>query len=41
MRVVGVTGYAESGKPQELLDKYGLTSAAVATAAREVLAARP
>jgi transketolase len=41
LRAVGLTGYAESGKPQELLDKYGLTSAAVATAAREVLAARP
>jgi transketolase len=41
LRVVGVIGYAESGKPQELLDKYGLTSAAIATAAREVLAARP
>jgi transketolase len=40
LRVVGLSTYAESGKPQELLDKYGLTSEAVATAARAVLAAR-
>jgi transketolase len=40
LRVVGLSGYAESGKPQELLDKYGLTAEQVATAAREALAAR-
>jgi transketolase len=32
--------YAESGKPDELLEKYGLTSAAVVKAAREVVGKR-
>ena len=40
LELVGLSGYAESGKPQELLDKYGLTASAITTAAREVLAAR-
>lgn len=39
LRVVGLSGYAESGAPQQLLDKYGLTADAIATAAREVYAA--
>jgi transketolase len=40
LRAVGLATYAESGKPQELLDKYGLTADAIAHAAREALAAR-
>lgn len=40
MRTVGVHGFAESGKPQELLDKYGLTSERIEAAARELLGAR-
>jgi transketolase len=35
---VGVTRYAESGKSAELLEKYGLTAAHVAEAARRALA---
>jgi transketolase len=34
---VGVTRYAESGKPAELLEKYGLTAKHVAAAARRAL----
>lgn len=34
---VGVTGYAESGTPEGLLDKYGLLARDVAQAARAVL----
>lgn len=34
---VGVTGYAESGTPEGLLDKYGLLARDVANAARAVL----
>jgi transketolase len=37
MEFVGVTGYAESGPPDALLDKYGLRAANVAEAARKVL----
>jgi transketolase len=37
MRFVGVRDtFAESGKPEELLAKYGLTAAAIANAAREL-----
>jgi transketolase len=35
---VGLTGFAESGTPDELLDKYGMRSANIAAAARKVLA---
>jgi transketolase len=38
MRFVALEGYAESGKPEELLEKYGLTARHIAQAAREVLA---
>ncbi len=37
IEMVAVTGYAESGKPQELFDKYGLAASDVANAARRVL----
>ena len=37
MEFVGVTGYAESGTPDGLLDKYGLRAVNVAAAARKVL----
>jgi transketolase len=35
---IGLTGYAESGSPDELLDKYGLRASNIAEAARRVLA---
>ena len=38
MEFVGLTGYAESGTPDGLLDKYGLRAQQVADAARKVLA---
>jgi transketolase len=39
MEFVGIQNcYAESGQPQELLEKYGLTAARVAAAARRVVA---
>ena len=38
MEAVAVAGYAESGKPQELLERYGLTPAKVADAARRAIA---
>jgi transketolase len=38
MEFVGLTGYAESGTPDELLDNYGLRAANVAAAVRKVLA---
>ncbi len=38
MEFVGLTGYAESGTPDGLMDKYGLRSANVAAAVRKVLA---
>jgi transketolase len=38
MEFVGLTGYAESGTPDGLLDKYGLRAPQVADAARKVLA---
>ena len=34
---VGVTQYAESGKPAELLEKYGLTSQDIVSSALKVL----
>ncbi len=37
MEFVGLTGYAESGPSDELLDKYGLRAVNVAAAARKVL----
>ena len=37
IEMVAVRGYAESGKPQELFDKYGLAASDVANAARRVL----
>jgi transketolase len=38
MEFVGVHRYAESGSPDELLDKYGLRAANVADAARKAIA---
>ncbi len=38
MEFVGLTGYAESGTPDELLDKYGMRASNVLAAARKVLA---
>jgi transketolase len=38
MGFVGLTDYAESGTPDELLDKYGMRAANVVQAARKVLA---
>jgi transketolase len=38
MEFVGVNTYAESGTPDELLDKYGLRAANVAAAARRAIA---
>jgi transketolase len=35
---VGLTGYAESGSPDELLDKYGMRAPQIVAAARRVLA---
>ena len=35
---IGLTGYAESGSPDELLDKYGLRASNIVEAARRVLA---
>ena len=37
MEFVGLTGYAESGTPTELLDKYGMLGRDVAAAVRKVL----
>lgn len=37
LRAVGLDSYAESGTGQQLLDKYGLTSDAVVSAARDLL----
>ena len=37
IEMVALRGYAESGKPQELFDKYGLAASDVANAARRVL----
>ncbi len=37
IEMVAVRGYAESGKPQELFDKYGLAASDVTNAARRVL----
>ena len=37
MEFVGLTGYAESGSPDSLLDKYGMRAVNVAAAARKVL----
>ncbi len=38
VEMVGLTGYGESGDPQRLLEKYGLTSAHVADAVRRAVA---
>ncbi|MFB3827238.1 MAG: transketolase family protein [Bryobacteraceae bacterium] len=37
MEFLGLTGYAESGAPDQLLDKYGMRGVNVAEAARKVL----
>lgn len=37
MEFVGLTGYAESGTPDELLDKYGMRAANIVAAAHKVL----
>jgi transketolase C-terminal domain/subunit len=36
MRFIGLDSYAESGKPEELLEKYGLTSRHILNCAREI-----
>jgi transketolase len=42
MRFVGINDtYAESGKPEELLAKYGLTAPEIAKAARELIRSKP
>lgn len=38
MEFVGLTGYAESGTPDELLDKYGMRAPNIVTAVRQALA---
>jgi transketolase len=38
MEFVGVTGYAESGTPDELLDKYGLRASNIVDAVKRVMA---
>jgi transketolase len=38
MEFIGVNGYAESGQPDELLDKYGLRAKEIVAAIRKVLA---
>ncbi|HUQ91501.1 MAG TPA: transketolase C-terminal domain-containing protein [Bryobacteraceae bacterium] len=38
MEFVGLTDYAESGSPEQLLEKYGMTAGNVAAAARRALA---
>jgi transketolase len=40
MEFVGLTGYAETGTPDGLLDKYGLRAANLVTAARKVLVSK-
>jgi transketolase len=37
MEFVGLTGYAESGTPDELLDKYGMRASNVVAAATKCL----
>jgi transketolase len=37
MEFVGLTGYAESGTPDGLMDKYGMRAANLLQAARKVL----
>jgi transketolase len=38
MEFVGLTGYAESGSPDALLDKYGMRGEDIAAAARRAVA---
>ncbi len=38
MEFVGLTGYAESGSPDALLDKYGMRAASIVAAARKAVA---
>jgi len=38
MEFVGLTGYAESGSPDDLLRKYGMVAPNIAAAVRKVLA---
>jgi transketolase len=41
MRFVGLSDtYTDSGDPEDLLKKYGLTAAEIASAAREAVAAK-
>jgi transketolase len=37
MEFVGLTGYAESGSPDELLDKYGMRAASIVDAAKKAV----
>ncbi len=41
VEAVAVAGYAESGKAQELLERYGLTPAKIAEASRRAMARKP
>jgi len=41
MEFVGLTAYAESGSPDELLDKYGMRASAIVDAVKRVLARKP
>ncbi len=41
MQFVGLRTYAKSGKPEELLEKYGLTAAAIEQAVKRVISQRP
>jgi transketolase len=38
MEFVGLTGYAESGSPDELLDKYGMRASSIVDAVKRALA---
>jgi transketolase len=38
MEFVGLTGYAESGTPDELLDKYGMRAPVIVEAAKKAVA---
>ena len=38
MEFVGLTGYAESGSPDELLDKYGMRASSIVAAAKKAVA---
>jgi transketolase len=40
MRLLGFPGFLPTGSPEFLLEKFGLTPAGIAAAAREVIAVR-